>query len=489
MVDLVVRGGTVVTADGSRELDVAIADGRITALGPELPGGRDEVDARGLIVLPGAIDVHLHFNEPGRTAWEGASTGSRALAAAGGTLFFDMPMNSTPAVVDEHAFDRKRTALERVSVTDFALWGGLTRDSLAAMPALADRGVVGFKAFMCDSGVPDFPRADDTVLLEGCHQARRLGLPVAVHAESEELLQALSRHIDIRDARDFAASRPVAAEIDAIRRALELAGDTGVRLHIVHVSSGRGVALAAEARRGGVDVSIETCPHYLFFTQEDMERLGAVAKCAPPLRSPAEQHGLWHAVLANEVDLVASDHSPADPALKALPFDRAWGGIAGVQSTLSVLLDRGHHARGLSLQRIAGLTATTPGRRFRIAGKGSIAVGHDADLALVALNECCTLEPRHLHQRHKLSPYCGHTFRGVVRRTVRRGETIFDAAYAVGPGMGRFVRPLRLSTRDLSVQSSHASPRASSPVVPARPALSFAAMHGATAHSDEQSSR
>jgi allantoinase len=281
--DVTVRGGTLVTADGLRQADLAIEDGRIIEMAPDLPGAREEIDAHGLVVLPGIIDAHLHFNEPGRTQWEGSATGSRALAAGGGTLFFDMPLNSTPCTIGAPEFDRKRAALEASSVTDFALWGGLVPGRVAEMAEMGARGVVGFKAFMSDSGLPEFPRADDVTLVEGMREAARLGLPVAVHAESDELTRGLAQKMTGRGVRDFLASRPVVAELEAIQRALLFAGETHAMLHIVHVSSGRGVALAVEARARGVDVSIETCPHYLCFTEEDLERLGAVAKCAPPL--------------------------------------------------------------------------------------------------------------------------------------------------------------------------------------------------------------
>ena len=439
--DVTVRGGTLVTPEGPRRADLAIDGERITTIAPELPAGGADIDARGLIVLPGLIDVHLHFNEPGRTEWEGAATGSRALAAGGGTLFFDMPLNSTPCTLNAREFDRKRIALEETSITDFALWGGLVPGSVPEMSELADRGVIGFKAFMCDSGLPEFPRADDVTLLEGMREATRLGLPVAVHAESEELTKTLSARMTRRDARDFLDSRPLIAELEAIQRALLFARETGAGLHIVHVSSGRGVALAAEARAAGVNVSIETCAHYLFFTEEDMERLGAVAKCAPPLRPAREQQALWDAVTAGHVDIVASDHSPTTPGMKGGDFASAWGGIAGVQSTLAVLLDRGVHARGLPIERVAALVATVPARRFRIRGKGSLRTGMDADLALVDLAESCTLTEADLFQRHKMSPYVGSTFRGTVRRTIRRGETIFADGRIVARGKGTLIRP------------------------------------------------
>jgi allantoinase len=444
MAELVIRGGTLVTPEGLLSADVAIEDGRIQAIGPELPGDAEEIDARGLHVFPAVIDVHLHFNEPGRTEWEGAATGSRALAAGGGAVFFDMPLNSTPCTVNAREFDRKRAALEASSITDFGLWGGIVPGNANEMEELAHRGVVGFKAFMCDSGLPEFPRADDFTLFEGLAEAARLGLPVAVHAESHELTQGLSRKMAEQGrcgARDFLASRPVVAEVEAIERATRLAGEAGAKLHIVHVSSGRGVVAAAEAKARGVDVSIETCAHYLFFTEEDLERLGAIAKCAPPLRDAAQQDALWKTLLDGTIDVVASDHSPAPPAMKTGAIMQAWGGIAGVQSTLAVLLEAAHFRRALPLERIAGLIAATPAQRFRIAHKGTLVPSNDADLALVDLRESFTLEAADLQQRHAITPYIGAAFRGVVRRTLRRGETIFANGAITARTQGALVRP------------------------------------------------
>src|ERR1700689_1013815 len=195
MTDLGIRHGAVVTPAGAVRADIAVEDGVIAAIAPELPGGASEIDAEGLHVLPGLIDIHLHFNEPGRTDWEGAATGSRALAAGGGTLFFDMPLNSSPCPTHARYFDQKRAALESTAITDFALWGGLIPGNVGELAELADRGVVGFKAFLCDSGLPEFPRADDLTLYEGMTEAARLGLPVAVFSESEEITRRLSQLI------------------------------------------------------------------------------------------------------------------------------------------------------------------------------------------------------------------------------------------------------------------------------------------------------
>jgi allantoinase len=278
-------------------------------------------------------------------------------------------------------------------------------------------------------------------LFEGLREAARLGLPVAVHAENEEITRGLTERITERTARSFLASRPVSAELEAIQRALLLAAEAGARLHIVHVSTGRGVALAAEARARGVDVSIETCPHYLFFTEEDVERLGAIAKCAPPLRPANDQRDLWSELLTGHVHIVASDHSPTVPDKKAGDFISAWGGIAGVQSTLAVLLDRGHRERNLSLERIASLASAEPARRFRMARKGALQPGHDADLVIVDPAESFVLRPEDLEQRHKASPYVGAAFRGRITHTIRRGVTIYRDGRIVADAGGRFVRP------------------------------------------------
>jgi allantoinase len=356
-----------------------------------------------------------------------------------------MPLNSTPCTVGRTEFEQKRDALARVSVTDFGLWGGLIPGNRDALAELAECGVIGFKAFMADSGLPEFPRADDLTLYEGMREAARLNLPVAVHAENHDITQALSQRaaregrIGIRD---FLQSRPVLAEVEAIERAALLAREAGAKLHIVHISSGRGVAAALEARSRGTDIAIETCAHYLFFTDADVERIGAAAKCAPPLRGAEQRDSLWEAVMKGHVDVVASDHSPAPPGMKTGDdFFRIWGGIAGVQSSLAVLLEAGFHQRCLNLPHIARLTAAYPAARFRIGGKGGLVAGNDADFALVDLPSAYTLEESQLFQRHKITPYLGQTFRGVIRRTVLRGRTIFADGRIIESRASKLLRP------------------------------------------------
>ena len=416
--------------------DIGIAKGKIVGLGNNLRGSaRNEIDASALEIFPGVIDAHVHFNEPGRTDWEGFATGSRAAAAGGTTTVFDMPLNSHPPTIDGPSFDAKRAAAEKNSFVDFGLWGGLLPENLEQLETLRDRGVVGLKAFMCNSGIEDFPAVDRATLRAGMKRAAELDLLVAVHAESAELLHAQPNGETVQD---FLASRPIEVEAAAIRDVLDLARETGCRLHIVHVSCGRGVALVAEARAHGVDVTCETCPHYLFLTDTDMVRLSAVAKCAPPLRAQAEQDELWGRL--RDVATIGSDHSPAPWSMKAAQnFFHVWGGISGCQHLLPLLIDA---PEKISSAEIARLTSTGVAERFRISAKGGLQIGKDADLTLIDSVAEETITTESLHYRHRQSPYVGRTLRGRVVQTILRGKTIFENGRFVGRPSGKFLRPL-----------------------------------------------
>jgi allantoinase len=446
--DLLLRGGTAVTAAAVLPLDIGIADGKIATLGTSLQeSSREVVDASGLHIFPGLIDSHVHFNEPGRTDWEGIASGSRALAAGGGTLFFDMPLNAHPPTLDAESFDLKLAAARANSTTDFAFWGGLVPANLDRLEELAARGVVGFKAFMCNSGIDDFASVDDLALKEGMKRAAKLKKIVAVHAESETRTRELTNEFlraGNTSIRDYLNSRPIEAELDAIGRALALAGETGCALHIVHVSCGAGIALIASARNAGVDVTCETCPHYLVLTEDDMLELGAVAKCAPPLRAKPAQDALWEYVRAGEVNTIGSDHSPSPPEMKQdQNFFKVWGGISGVQLTLPLLLAEGQMKRDLALPLISRLVSFNVAERFKLPRtKGRIEVGADADLALVDLRLAFPVDRDELLCRHRQSPYIGRVLSGKVMQTVLRGRTIFKDGNIVAEPKGELVRAI-----------------------------------------------
>lgn len=459
--DLILRGGTVVTHEGVAVADVGIADGKIVAVGEKLGGSaREEIKADGLHVFPGLIDSHVHFNEPGRTDWEGVETGSSALVAGGGTMFFDMPLNAHPPTLDSASFDEKVGLAAEKSYADFALWGGLVPGNLHCLEQLAQRGVIGFKAFMSNSGIEDFSRVDEAVLKEGMKRAAQLGKLVAVHAESEVITSELTKRAQDRNKtsiRDYLDSRPIYAELDAIHKALQLAVETKCALHIVHVSSGAGVALIASAQKQGVDVTCETCPHYLVLTEEDVEKLGAVAKCAPPLRAKSAQDVLWRYLENGFVSTIGSDHSPSPPEMKRdQNFFKVWGGISGVQHTLPLLISnwRAPHPGPLPVGRgegeqtaatlalIARLTSFNVAERFNLPKtKGRIAVGADADLALVDLSAQFTVRQEELLYRHRQSPYVGRPLTGRIIRTILRGNTVFDGGRVVSRPTGQLVKP------------------------------------------------
>ena len=430
--EMVIRGGTVVNGDGEARADVAVADGKIAAVAAQIEErGAQEIDAAGLHIFPGGIDPHVHFNEPGRAEWEGFETGTRALAAGGYTTFFDMPLNSDPPVTAIEELEAKQAIAREKSRVNAYFWGGLIPGNLGELEAMHRAGVVGFKAFMSNSGIAEFPAVDDYTLYKGMETASALGAIIAVHAENDGITGGLSADAikaGRTGIRDYLNSRPVVAETEAIQRAIAMAEATGCKLHIVHVSSGRGVEIVTEASTRGVDVTCETCGHYLALTDDDVERLGAVAKCAPPIRSKAEQDALWGRLAAGGILFVASDHSPAPLDMKASEnFFEVWGGIAGCQSTLALMLTEGHHRRGLSLSQIAALTSANAAARFGLSSKGRIAEGFDADMALIDINAAWTLHAEDLQYRHKISPYVDMEMRGRIVRTIAGGKTVWES--------------------------------------------------------------
>jgi allantoinase len=405
------------------------------------------IDAGGLPVLPGLVDAHVHFNEPGRTDWEGFTCGSMGAAAGGVTSLIDMPLNNYPAAVDGATLRNKQTAVQGHSVVDYCLWGGLVTDNVALLPEQDAAGAIAYKAFMSHSGIDDFPAVTDGVLFEGLCHAARVGKLVGVHAESEALTAHFSKQIRATgrtDRRAWLESRPPFTELEAINRALLLARIAGARLHIVHVSIAEGIDQIDTARQQGQAVTCETCPHYLVLDEDDFIAIGPTAKCAPPLRSRAHVEALWQRVLAGKVDMIASDHSPcptADKQRGEQDIWAAWGGITGVQTTLPLLLHAGVYRRGLSLSLLTALTAANPARLFGLyPRKGTLRIGADADLVIVDPDAEWTIRASELFAQHKHSPYDGRRQRGRVRATLVRGQVVYRDGAIVAPlGHGRLL--------------------------------------------------
>ncbi|MBZ5750705.1 allantoinase [Metabacillus rhizolycopersici] len=436
MYDLIIRNGNIVTSDEIIQGDIAISKGKIKEIsrGTNLNAkALREINAEDQHILPGLIDTHVHFNEPGRTEWEGVETGSRSLAAGGVTTYFDMPLNSTPPTINKENLELKRACTEEKSIVNFRFWGGLVPENIEDIKELHENGVIGFKAFMSPSGIADFNHVDDITIFKGMNEIASIGSLLAVHAESTIICDQLAEEKQRQNstsAKDFADSRPIISEIEAVRRIISYAEATGCKLHVVHASSRKVVEIINEAKQKGLDITVETCPHYLSLTLKDLEEKGGVAKCCPPLRDDQEVDQLWEAIANGEIDVIASDHSPAPADMKTVvdgDYFVAWGGISGAQSTLNIMLTEGHFNRQLSLERIVELTSTNPAKLFGLyPQKGVISVNSDADLVMVDLNESFELKKEDLFYRHKHSPYIGKEFKGKVTTTIVNGQVVFE---------------------------------------------------------------
>jgi allantoinase len=451
--DLVIKRGNVVLRDEIRLLDIGIRAGRIVALAESIDATDvPSIDATGQYVLPGMIDVHVHFNEPGLADWEGFESGSAALAAGGCTTYADMPLNGVPPTINAKAWRQKLEAAQAKSAVDYVFWGGLQTGNLAELEELAACGVIGFKAFMSSPGGEGediFREADDITLYEGMKKIAELGGILALHAESEPMVSKLAAGkiaAGRLSAKDFADSRPIIAELEAVNRALFYAKETGCALHFVHISSPQAVEAIDLAKKSGMNVTLETCPHYLTLVAEDMQRLGPVAKCAPPLRGLEEQNRLWTLLREGRIDMITSDHSPCPSRLKNENngnFFAAWGGISGAQSSMELMIHEGCLRRGIPLTQISRMLSYEPAKRFGLLpNKGEITLQADADLVVVDLNKGYVLQQEDLLYRHPHSPYIGRSFDCRVTTTLCRGSVVYEAGRGIlQTGLGQWLSP------------------------------------------------
>ncbi|MGY2894179.1 allantoinase AllB [Deinococcus sp. UYEF24] len=460
MLDVLIEGAQVVLPEGTFHTSLGVQDGRIAFIGDHPGRARERVQAGGQVLLPGVVDLHVHFSEPGRAHWEGWAHGSRAALAGGATTVVDMPLNAVPATVDREAFALKRQLGAARSVVDFALWGGLVDDNLSDLEALCSCGVVGFKAFMLDTADDSFRYVPDGLLLEGMKRIAALGGVLAVHAENTELIAhrtAQLRAAGQGDARAWLTAHDELQELDAVQRAILFAGASGCDLHLVHLSTPEAVDRVVQARAAGQAVTAEVCAHHLLLTDLDFIRGGAELKCAPPLRPRAAVEGLWQQVLAGEVNLLASDHSPCPTEDKAVSdIWRAWGGITGVQVLLPLLLDEGVTRRGLPLHELARLLCENPARRAGLGDrKGRLEVGLDADLVLAsldALDAPWTLRADDLHSRWPHSAYVGRRFGAQVQSVFQQGVCTLSAGRLLPSALraGEWLAPLSQVARSPS---------------------------------------
>ena len=429
--DLVVRADAVYAPDGPRPGAVVVDGGTVTALLPVDASvtARDEVRlAADEVLIPGVVDSHVHVNEPGRGDWEGFASATLAAASGGVTTIVDMPLNSIPPTTTVSALDlKRRTAAGRCAV-DVGFWGGAVPENLGTLAALHEAGVFGFKAFLSPSGVPEFGHLSPSELTRAAAEIAGFGGLLIVHAEDPALLEqaaataAQTDGAEVQDAAGygrFLAGRPDSAETSAIAQVIEAVRTTGVRAHILHLSSARALPLLARAKADGLPVTAETCPHYLCFAAEDIGRRATEFKCCPPIRSAANRELLWQGLADGVIDLIASDHSPATEELKFAgggDFGQAWGGIAGLQVALPAVWTAAR-ARGLALEAVLGWMCRAPAGLAGLADKGRIEPGARADLVAFAPAAGFRVRARELRHKNPVSAFDGAELTGMVRRT------------------------------------------------------------------------
>jgi allantoinase len=448
--DLIIKGGKVVFKDEVRNVDIAVKNGKISAIAETIYDETFKViNAEGQYVMPGMIDTHVHICEPGRTEWEGFVTGTKALAAGGTTSYVDMPLNALPATVDRGALRSKLDAASGKNYVDYALYGGLVPGNLDKLEELSDEGVVAFKCFMstCGSEIPgDFINVDDYTLYAGMKKLAELGHVLSIHAENAVITDRLAEEAVKQGkttATDYVASRPIFTEVDAVKRALFLAKETGCKLHFVHISTAEAVDEIIKAQNEGQDVTVESCPHYFTITMAQFEEIGPVAKCSPPLRNKEEQEKLWGKLIEGKIDMLTSDHSPCSLEMKHSATNNifeVWGGITGCQNNVDLMFDEAVLKRNVPVTDFVRMIATNPAKRFNMPTKGEIAISKDADIILVDANQSYVVKKEDLFYRHQHSPYIGRKIDCRVTKTLVRGNLVFDLDQGiVGDPVGELI--------------------------------------------------
>ncbi len=426
--DLLFCARRVITPDGSRAACVGVHDGSIVAIEPydaqlaarqEVRLGEDEV------LLPGLVDTHVHVNDPGRSDWEDFRSATRAAAGGGITTVIDMPLNSIPPTTDTAALAVKRKTAAGQVFVDVGFWGGAIPGNLLELRGLHEAGVFGFKGFLLHSGVDEFPHLEPGELQEALRTASRMDALMIVHAEDAQTIDHAPAAHGNRY-RDFLASRPRGAENLAIARVIELARWTGCRVHLLHLSSSDSLPMIRSARRDGVRMTVETCPHYLTFDADEIADGATQYKCCPPIREAENRELLWQGLADGTIDCVVSDHSPCTADLKRFDtgdFGTAWGGIASLQIGLPAVWTQAR-SRGFSMREVVRWMAARPAELASLQHKGRIAVGSAADLCVFAPEETFLVDPARLHHKNPITPYTGLSLTGVVRSTWLRGERI-----------------------------------------------------------------
>jgi allantoinase len=451
----IIRGRRVVLPDRIDQASVHITDGRITKVAPFSDFSSQhliDVDDES-VLMPGLVDTHVHINEPGRTEWEGFATATRAAAAGGVTTLIDMPLNSIPPTTTLDGMRAKLAAAEGKSFVDLGFWGGVVPGNTAELAPLMEAGVVGFKCFLVHSGVDEFPNVTEADLRRAMPELTRLGAVLIVHAEVPGPIDragvpschsSVEPHDEVCETeyKTFLRTRPREAENEAVDLMVRLSREFGTRVHIVHHSSADALPALREAKTEDLNITAETCPHYLTFAAEEIRDGATEFKCCPPIRERENREQLWEALRDGTIDFVVSDHSPCPPEMKLKErgdFLAAWGGIASLQFRLPIMWTESKK-RGYTLGDLAQWLCAAPARLVNLSDrKGLIAEGCDADLVVWNPKTEFEVTPDIIQHRHKLTPYAGKRLAGVVQQTFLRGKKIYDDGELIGAPAGNFL--------------------------------------------------
>jgi len=441
MFDLAISGNNILTRDGLQRAVVLVSNGQIVEVAPALPDNisPDNItDIGNRLLMPGVIDPHVHINEPGRTEWEGFETATRAAITGGITTLVDMPLNASPVTATVKAFEQKLAAAANQLHTSCGFWGGVVPGNEKEIPGLIDKGVLGFKAFLTHSGIDDFPNVTAADLEKAMPLIAESNLPLLVHCElSDDMAPPVT---DPHSYRQYLASRPAHWEDAAIALMIKLCEKYRCRVHIVHLSAASSIAQLRQAKEKGLPITVETAQHYLYFNAEAIADGQTQFKCAPPIRNKVNNEQLWEALQQGIIDFVATDHSPATPALKQLEsgnFSKAWGGIASLQLALPVLWTAARK-RKIPVTAMAEWLGAAPAR---LAGlqKGMIAKGYSADFVIWDPEATFKVTESILHHKHKVTPYINETLYGVVEQTYLGGRLVYDRGHLTAPHTGNII--------------------------------------------------
>ena len=433
--DLVIRGQRVLTSAGIAPREVGVKDGRVVAmepLGNNLVGAETVELADDETLIPGLVETHVHVNEPGRTEWEGFASATRAAAAGGVTTIIDMPLNSVPPTTSVENLELKRSVARDQAFVDVGFWGGAIPGNTENLRPLHDAGVFGFKCFLLHSGVDEFPHLEADEMETDLAELRKFDSLMLVHAEDSHAIDR-APHAEGDVYAKFLASRPRGAENKAIAEVIERTRWTGARSHILHLSSSDALPMIATAKRDGVNVTVETCPHYLTLNAEEIPNGATAYKCCPPIREASNRELLWKGLEEGTIDCIVSDHSPSTLDLKDLEngdFAVAWGGVSSLQLGLSLIWTEARH-RGIPLEKVISWMSTRPAEIARVPNKGLIAVGYDADFSIFAADDAFVVDVQRLKHKNPITPYDGRALSGVVRKTFLRGQ-VADGTQPIG---------------------------------------------------------